>query len=107
LFKWESLHDEKMDRSENEHENVWIAADPVPDTTPESCRPEFFGRECNNIAVTPSIQVSNGLVVHQMLTTPIVERGVGQYANKVAKCLVLPAFSWQIRLVGTVVPNHE
>jgi len=57
--------------------------------------------------VKPSRQVSNGLVVHQMLAAPIVEGGVGQYANKVAKCLVLPAFSWQIRLVGTVVPNHE
>ena len=96
-----------MDRCEDEHENIRVATNPVPDAAPERCRLELFSRECDNIAVPPAIQVANSLVVEQMLASPIVERCVGQYADKVAQHFVLNAGSWQIRLVSAVVPDHE
>ena len=64
LFKWKALHNEKMDRRENEHQNVRVSANPVPDATPETCSLELFGGQCHDIAMTPSVKVSNGLMVH-------------------------------------------
>ena len=40
-----------MNRRENEHENVRVATNPVPDATPERCSLELFSRECDDIAV--------------------------------------------------------
>ena len=96
-----------MDRREDEHEDVWVATNPVPNATPEGRSLELFSRECDNIAGPPFVQVAYRLVVEQMLTTPVVERSVGQYADKVAQYFVLPACPWQIRLMSAVVPDHE